>query len=56
MPTLGAVAMSKNRDCDAPAARTGNTTADKPSRHAAPPTPSERPRCDGLINEYKYAA
>ena len=38
MPTLGTVAMSKNRDSDTPAARTGNTTADKPSRHAAPPT------------------
>ena len=38
MPTLGTVAMNKNRDCDTPAARTGNTTADKPYRHAAPPT------------------
>ena len=38
MPTLGTVAMSKNRDSDTAAARTGNTTADKPSRHAAAST------------------
>ena len=43
MPTLGTVAMSKNRDSDTPAARTGNTTADKPSRHAAPPTRQNDP-------------
>ena len=47
--------MNENRDSDTPAARTGNTAADKPSRHAAPRL-VRTTRCDGLINEYKYAA